>query len=75
MVVSLGNVEVKITVLAPWVVVIRIVEAGSVVPGAVDTRVCVCVAPACVRVAPAIVVVTVPSAKVVVCWARETVEM
>lgn len=64
--------EVKIIVLAPWVVVIRIVEAGRVDPGAVDTRVCVCVAPACVRV---IVVVIVPAAKVVVCWAKETVEM
>ena len=57
MVVSLGNVEVKTIVLAPWVVVIRIVDAGSVVPAAVETRVCVCVA------------------KVVVCWAREIVEI
>lgn len=75
MVVSLGNVDVKMIVLAPWVVVIRIVEAGGVVPGAVETRVCVCVAPACVRVAPAIVVVIAPAAKVVVCWASEIVEI
>ena len=67
--------DVKIIVLAPWVVVIRIVEAGKVDPGAVEIRVCVSVAPACVRVAPAIVVVIVPAAKVVVCWAREIVEI
>lgn len=41
MVVSLGNVDVEIIMLAPWVVVIRIVEAGRVLPGAVETGVCV----------------------------------
>jgi hypothetical protein len=40
-VVSLGSVEVKITVLPPCVVVIRTVEAGSVLPAAVETKVCV----------------------------------
>jgi hypothetical protein len=40
-VVSLGNVEVKIIVLAPCIVVIRIVEAGRVDPGAVEIKVCV----------------------------------
>jgi hypothetical protein len=74
-VVSLGNVLVKITVLAPCVVVINIVEAGRVLPGAVETKVWVSVAPACVRVAPAIVVVIVPAAKDIVCWASEMVEM
>lgn len=73
--VSLGNVDVKMTVLPPWVVVIRTVDAGRVLPGAVETRVSVCVAPACVCVAPAIVVVIVPAARVVVCWLKLTVEM
>lgn len=36
-----GSVLVKIKVLGPWVVVIKIVEAGRVLPGAVETRVSV----------------------------------
>jgi hypothetical protein len=59
-------VLVIITVLASRVVVSKIVEPGSVLPGAVDTRVSVAVAPAWVNVAPIIVVVIVPAAKVVV---------
>lgn len=53
------SVLAKITVLAPCVVVIKIVEAGKVLPGAVDTRVSVRVSPAAVRVAPATVVTIV----------------
>lgn len=57
---------VRIKVLASRVVVIKIVDTGKVLPGAVDTRVSVWVAPAWVIVAPAIVVVIVPTANVVV---------
>jgi hypothetical protein len=57
---------VRIRVLASCVVVIKIVDAGKVLPRAVETRVSVLVAPASVNVAPAIIVVIVSAANVVV---------
>jgi hypothetical protein len=57
---------VRTKVLASRVVVIKIVDAGKVLPGAVETRVFVSVAPVWVKVAPAMVVVIVPAANVVV---------